>query len=81
MILCINNTWRRTATGRICIQNQSSAVCGFTDNLYEFGAGVGVLARGAKAMGLDWLTITDHSCDFDAVCENIMTEMCKKHDL
>jgi len=47
---------------------------GFTDNLYEFGAGVGVLARGAKAMGLDWLTITDHSCDFDAAGKKFLAQ-------
>jgi len=38
----------------------------FTDNVYEFGASMNAISRATSAMGLDWLTITDHSCDFDS---------------
>lgn len=38
----------------------------FTSNNLEFGSGIASTAKAAKAMGLDWLTITDHSCDFDS---------------
>jgi hypothetical protein len=37
----------------------------YTNNLYEFGAPVPAVALAARAIGLDWLTITDHSCDLD----------------
>ncbi len=39
----------------------------FTNNLYEFGSTVRATSKAASALGLDWLTITDHSCDFPPV--------------
>lgn len=39
----------------------------FTNNLYEFGSTIRAASKAASAMGLDWLTITDHSCDFPPV--------------
>ena len=38
----------------------------FTNNLYEFGASINATAKATSAMGLDWIIITDHSCDFDS---------------
>ena len=37
----------------------------YTNNLYEFGAPLPAVHMTAIAMGLDWLTTTDHSCDLD----------------
>ncbi|MFH1679009.1 MAG: FlgD immunoglobulin-like domain containing protein [Candidatus Eisenbacteria bacterium] len=37
----------------------------YTNNLYEFGAPVPAVRLAAAAVGLDWLTATDHSCDLD----------------
>jgi hypothetical protein len=39
----------------------------FTDNAYEFGSSIKATSKAGSAMGLDWLTVTDHSCDFPAV--------------
>jgi hypothetical protein len=39
----------------------------FTNNAYEFGATIKATSKATSAMGLDWITITDHSCDFPAV--------------
>ncbi len=37
----------------------------YTNNIAEFGAPVPAVAMTAEAMGLHWLTTTDHSCDLD----------------
>jgi hypothetical protein len=37
----------------------------YTNNLYEFGAPLPAVKLTAIAMGLHWLTVTDHSCDLD----------------
>lgn len=37
----------------------------YTNNIAEFGAPLPAVAATAKAMGLHWLTTTDHSCDLD----------------
>lgn len=37
----------------------------YTNNTAEFGAPVPAVAMTAEAMGLHWLTATDHSCDLD----------------
>ena len=37
----------------------------YTNNLYEFGVPLPAVKLSAMAMGLDWLTVTDHSCDLD----------------
>lgn len=39
----------------------------FTNNAYEFGATIKAISKATSALGLDWITITDHSCDFPAV--------------
>lgn len=37
----------------------------YTNNIYEFGAPLPAVKLAAEAMGLHWLTATDHSCDLD----------------
>jgi hypothetical protein len=37
----------------------------YTNNLYEFGVPLPSVQLSAIAMGLDWLTVSDHSCDLD----------------
>jgi hypothetical protein len=37
----------------------------FTNNIAEFGAPVPAITETASAMGLQWLVVTDHSCDLD----------------
>lgn len=37
----------------------------YTNNTAEFGAPLPAVKLSAMAMGLDWLTVTDHSCDLD----------------
>ncbi len=37
----------------------------YTNNIAEYGAPVPAVALAAEAMGLSWLTVTDHSCDLD----------------
>ncbi len=37
----------------------------YTNNIAEFGMPLPAVAEAAKAMGLHWLTATDHSCDLD----------------
>lgn len=37
----------------------------YTNNIAEFGAPLPAVAMTAEAMGLHWLTTTDHSCDLD----------------
>jgi hypothetical protein len=37
----------------------------FTNNIYEWGAPLPAVRETAVAMGLHWLTATDHSCDLD----------------
>jgi len=37
----------------------------YTNNIAEFGAPVPAVAMTAEALGLHWLTTTDHSCDLD----------------
>ncbi len=37
----------------------------YTNNTAEYGAPLPAVALTAKAMGLDWMTTTDHSCDID----------------
>lgn len=37
----------------------------FTNNLWEFGNPVRDARNAARAIGLDWMMITDHSCDLD----------------
>ncbi|RPJ41730.1 MAG: hypothetical protein EHM19_11295, partial [Candidatus Latescibacterota bacterium] len=37
----------------------------YTNNLYEFGAPIPAMGLAAEAMGLHWITVTDHSCDLD----------------
>lgn len=39
----------------------------FTNNAYEFGSTVKATSKATSAMGLDWITITDHSCDFPPI--------------
>ena len=37
----------------------------YTNNIAEWGAPLPAVALSAEAMGLHWLTVTDHSCDLD----------------
>jgi hypothetical protein len=37
----------------------------YTNNTVEFGAPLPAVKLTAMSMGLDWLTVTDHSCDLD----------------
>ena len=37
----------------------------YTNNIAEFGAPLPAVAMTAEAMGLHWITTTDHSCDLD----------------
>ncbi len=37
----------------------------YTNNIAEWGAPLPAAAMSAEAMGLHWLTVTDHSCDLD----------------
>ncbi len=37
----------------------------YTNNTVEFGAPLPAVRLTARALGLDWLTTTDHSCDLD----------------
>ncbi|MBP6876127.1 MAG: hypothetical protein KBD56_08660 [Candidatus Eisenbacteria bacterium] len=37
----------------------------YTNNIAEFGLPVPAVALAAEALGLQWMTITDHSCDLD----------------
>jgi hypothetical protein len=37
----------------------------YTNNIAEFGAPLPAVAMSARAMGLQWITTTDHSCDLD----------------
>ena len=37
----------------------------YTNNIYEWGAPLPAVRESAVAMGLHWLTATDHSCDLD----------------
>ncbi len=37
----------------------------YTNNIYEYGAPLPAVKQAALAMGLNWLTTTDHSCDLD----------------
>jgi hypothetical protein len=37
----------------------------YTNNTAEFGGPLPAVTRTARAMGLNWLTATDHSCDLD----------------
>ncbi|MFH1279390.1 MAG: hypothetical protein ABIK65_13545 [Candidatus Eisenbacteria bacterium] len=37
----------------------------YTNDLYEFGAPLPAVRFSAAALGLHWLTVTDHSCDLD----------------
>jgi len=37
----------------------------YTNNIAEFGLPLPAVREAALAMGLDWLTVTDHSCDLD----------------
>ncbi len=37
----------------------------YTNNLYEFGAPLPAVKLTAVAVGLHWLTVSDHSCDLD----------------
>jgi hypothetical protein len=37
----------------------------YTNNIAEFGAPLPAVVLAAKALGLSWLTTTDHSCDLD----------------
>lgn len=37
----------------------------YTNNIAEFGAPIPATRRAAAAIGMHWMTITDHSCDLD----------------
>ncbi|MEW5760753.1 MAG: CehA/McbA family metallohydrolase, partial [Candidatus Thermoplasmatota archaeon] len=37
----------------------------YTDNMYEFGAPIDIIEPVANSVGLNWLTVTDHSFDLD----------------
>lgn len=37
----------------------------YTNNIAEFGAPLPAVRLAAEALGLHWLTVTDHSCDLD----------------
>ncbi len=37
----------------------------YTNNIAEFGAPIPAVREAGKALGLHWLTVTDHSCDLD----------------
>ncbi|MDP6530152.1 MAG: FlgD immunoglobulin-like domain containing protein [Gemmatimonadota bacterium] len=37
----------------------------YTNNIAEFGAPIPAVSETGIAMGLQWLTVTDHSCDLD----------------
>jgi hypothetical protein len=37
----------------------------YTNNIAEFGMPIPATRRAAAAIGIHWMTITDHSCDLD----------------
>jgi hypothetical protein len=39
----------------------------YTNDVKEFGGAIAEARRAGRAIGLDWLVITDHSCDLDEV--------------
>jgi len=51
----------------------------YTNNLYEYGAAPEMYASAAEAVGLSFVTITDHSCDFDA-SGNLWQQMANECD-
>jgi len=45
----------------------------YSDNFVEFGGPIGATLKMGKAIGLDWVTITDHSFDLDDVNQTRQT--------
>ena len=45
----------------------------YTNNIAEFGAPLPAVAMTAEAMGLHWLTTTDHSCDLDETGDGLFS--------
>ncbi|MFH1845908.1 MAG: hypothetical protein ABIF77_22215, partial [bacterium] len=45
----------------------------YTNNVAEHGAPVPAIARAAEAVGLHWLTVTDHSCDLDETGDGLFS--------
>jgi hypothetical protein len=46
----------------------------YTNDVKEFGGAVPEARRAGQAIGLDWLVITDHSCDLDEVDDRLGTQ-------
>ncbi len=45
----------------------------YTNNIAEYGAPLPAVRRAAAAMGLHWLTVTDHSCDLDETGDGLFS--------
>ncbi len=43
----------------------------YTNNIAESGAPVPALRQAAASIGLQWVTVTDHSCDLDEVADGL----------
>ncbi len=43
----------------------------YTNNIAEFGAPLPAVRAAATALGLHWLTVTDHSCDLDETGDGV----------
>jgi hypothetical protein len=39
----------------------------YTDDFKEYGAPLPATRQAAQALGLDWIVVTDHSCDLDEI--------------
>lgn len=51
----------------------------YTSNVYEFGAPIYATKAANNALGLDWMTITDHSFDLNLGKWNVSTADCDAH--
>ncbi|MFH0894670.1 MAG: T9SS type A sorting domain-containing protein [Bacteroidota bacterium] len=52
----------------------------YTNNSAEFGLPLNASKEAAKAVGLDWLTITDHSCDYDNYGNSMTDNWTREHN-
>ena len=52
----------------------------YTNNSAEFGLPLDASKTAAQAVGLDWLTITDHSCDYDNYGSSMTDNWMREHD-
>jgi hypothetical protein len=52
----------------------------YTNNTAEYGLPLKSSRETAKAIGLDWIAVTDHSCDYDNYGNNIAENWMRKTD-